>query len=355
MKLFESIKIGKKTAQNRIMMPPCVVIGTGSTDGSIGEFRMKHYEQRAKDGVGTIVVEAAAVQEDYRRFPCQIGLWSDKHLPEMKELADRIHQYPAVSTVQIYHAGGQTMIGPNTKIRFGPSAGKYDNGEMREATVDELEEVCESFVAAALRAQQAGFDGVEIHNAHGNLLTQMVSPLINKRTDAYGGALEGRMKLSLDILKGIRQACGNDFIVGVRIGGNEPSYEDGIEIARRYEANGVDYISVSGGFGDWSLLPPPPADFPYNAIVYGGALIKKEIQSIPIILVNDIKTAERGEWLVQNGFGDMIAYGRPLLAASDFVSRSKISPDYQSGCVGCRSCLWLSNHSKCPALKNKNV
>ena len=352
MKLFEPIKIGKKTAENRMMMPPCVILGTRTTNGRIGEFRIKHYEQRAKDGVGTIVIEAGAVQEDYRRFPDQVGIWSDNHIPEMKELAKRIHQYPVICTVQIYHAGGQTMVSQNNEIRFGPSAGKYDNGEMREATAEELEGVCESFIASALRVQEAGFDGVEIHNAHGNLLTQMVSPLINKRTDTYGGALESRMKLSMDILRGIRKACGNDFLIGTRIGANEPSYENGIKIARMYEENGVDYISVSNGYGDSSSLPPLPPDFPYNATVYGGALVKKETKGVPVILVNNIKTAERGEWLLQNGCGDMIAYGRPLLATPDFLSRSKSSPHLQSGCKGCRHCLWLSDYSKCPAFDN---
>jgi len=353
MKLFEPIKIGGKTALNRIMMPPCVVIGTGTVNGTIGEFRMRHYEQRAKDGVGIIVIEAAAVQEEYGRFPCQIGIWSDKHIPEMKELADRIHQYPSLCTVQLYHAGGQTMIPYNNVIRFGPSAGDYDGGVMREATVHELEGVCESFITAAIRIREAGFDGVEIHNAHGTLLTQMVSPLLNKRTDVYGGELENRMKLSLDILKGIRKACGSGFIIGVRMGANEPTYENGIQIARMLEENGADYISVSGGYGDMSKLPPPPADFPYNAIVYGGTLVKKETRGIPVILSNDIKTATRGEWLLQNGFGDMIAYGRPLLATPDFVSRAKESPGDCNDCIGCSHCIWLSDYTKCPTTKNK--
>ena len=352
MKLFEPINIRNKTAANRIMMAPCVVFGAGTTNGDVGEFRMNHYGQRAKDGVGTIVIEAVAVQEKcLGSIPALIGTWSDEHLPQLKELANRIHRYPAVSIVQIMHRGGRRTGLADNAIPFGPSAGQLEDDIMREATVEELEGVRDSFIAAATRVKEAGFDGVEMHNAHGFFLTQMVSAIINKRTDEYGGTLDKRMKLPLDILNGIRKTCGDDFIVGVRIGANEPNYDDGIQIAKKYEANGIDYVSVSAGYGDMSILPPPPPDFPYNAIVYGGALIKENIKSVPVILVNDIKTAERGEWLLQNGFGDMIAYGKPLLATPDFVSRARTEPQKNNDCVKCRQCHWFGDYKKCHAFR----
>ena len=351
MKLLEHIKIGSKSAANRIMMPPLVIFGTGTSNGEIGDYRMRHYEQRAKDGVGTIVVEATAVQKDYLITESQIGVWSDGHVPGLKDLASRIHKYPVISVVQLQHSGGRGKPAQGKGIPFGPSSGEFDKGIMREATIEELESVCVSFAEAALRIQEAGFDGVEIHNAHGYLLTQMVSPLINKRSDKYGGELENRMKLSIDILSGIRKACGQNFIIGVRLGANEPTYDDGIKIAQIFEKNGVDYLSVSSGHGDTSVLPAVPPDFPYNSVVYGGALVKRETDGVPVVLVNNINTAERGEWLLQNGYADMVAYGRPILATPDFVARAKTEPKNNSDCKGCKRCLWFTDYRKCPVLR----
>ncbi|MCL2094004.1 MAG: NADH:flavin oxidoreductase [Treponema sp.] len=347
MKLFDPINIGQKTSANRIMMPPCVVFGAATRNGEIGEFRLNHYSQRAKDGVGTIVIEASAIDENYTICPDQVGIWSDAQIPGLKELARQIHQYESLCMVQIHHAGANISTAAREEIPIGPSNGELRR-PMREASVAELEEICAMYIAAAQRAQEAGFDGVEIHGAHNYLLTQMASPLLNKRTDAYGGTLEKRLKLAIDVLQGIRAKCGEAFIVGIRMGANEPTYDEGIAIAGLYEQNGADYLSVSSGFGEASSLPPPPEDFPYNNTVYGGALVKKHSQGVPVILVNNILTAQRGEWLLQNGHGDMVAYGKPILATPDFVSRAKTSPDNNNDCLGCRPCVWFSNFTKCP-------
>ena len=234
MRIFEPVKINKMTAKNKIMMPPCVLFGINVPDGEVGDFRLEHYEERAKQGVGTVVVEAAAVNKDYLITRGQVGIWDDAQIAGLSELAERINKHGAISVIQIQHAGGKPLKEVNDSP-IGPSAMEYAGHNMREASKAELEQVCEQFIAAAVRAKKAGFHGVEIHNAHGYLLTQMVSPLINKREDEYGGTPEKRMKLSLDILKGIRKACGDDFIIGVRFGANEPDYNDGVFIAQKYE------------------------------------------------------------------------------------------------------------------------
>ena len=354
MRIFEPIAINKMQAKNRIMMPPLVVFGLTIPDGEVGEFRLEHYEQRAKSGVGTIVVEAAAVDKDYIITRGQIGIWEDSQIAELADLAERINKHGSISVIQIQHAGGKPLKEINASP-FGPSTMEYAGNNMREATKAELENVCEQFIAAALRAKKAGFHGVEIHNAHGYLLTQMVSPLINKREDEYGGTPERRMKLSLDILKGIRSACGDDFIIGVRFGANEPSYEDGVFIARQYDENGIDYLSSSHGY----LYPNReefnvPEDFPHNGIVYGGKIIKEHTNRAPVILVNEIKSIDQGEWLLQQNYGDMIAFGRPLLATKDMIER------YNSGqpdniCLYCKPwCSFGRTADICTAWRKKD-
>lgn len=339
MKIFESIKINKHTAKNRIMLPPVVVFGLETRDGEVGGFRMDHYEGFAKNNVGVIVVEAVAVNKDYIITPCQIGAYDDKFIPELSELADRIRKHGSIAVAQIQHAGGKPYA-PINENPFGPSEMDYNGHKMRSASVAELEGACDDFIKAAVRLKKAGFDGAEIHNAHGYLLTQMCSPLINKRDDDYGGTPEKRMKLSLDILKGIRRECGDDFIIGVRFGANEPSYENGIAIAKMYEDNGIDYLSASHGYQfpsreDFNV----PEDFPYNAIVYGGTKIKENVKKVPVILVNHIQNIAEGEWLLKRGLGDMIAYARPLLAANDMIAR--FQENKKDGiCLYCPRCKW---------------
>lgn len=323
MRIFEPLKINRMEAKNRIMMPPLVIFGLKIPDGEIGEFRLEHYEERAKNGIGTIVVEAAAVNKDYIISRGQIGIWANSQIAGLSELAERINKHGAISVIQLQHAGGKPLNDVNASP-FGPSSMEYAGRNMREASKAELENVCAEFISAAKRAKKAGFHGVEIHNAHGYLLTQMVSPLINKREDEYGGTPEKRMKLPLDILKGIRCECGDDFIIGVRFGVNEPNYEDGVFIAQMYENNGIDYLSASHGY----LFPNRkdfgvPEDFPHNAIVYGGKIIKDDVKRVPVILANEIKSIEQGEWLLEQNYGDAIAYGRSLLATKDMLTRYK--------------------------------
>ena len=351
MKLFSKIKINKKEANNRLMMPSMVVFGLDTRDGEIGEFRLNHYEARAKDGIGTIIVEAAAVSRDYAITPCQIGIWDDSFIGGLSELAERIKKYGSIAIIQLQHAGGKPHkdINPNP---FGPSEMEYVGHNMREASADELRNACDEFVAAAVRAKKAGFDGIEIHNAHGYLLTQMASPLLNKRTDEYGGTPEKRMKLSIDILKGIRAECGEDFIIGARFGSNEPSYAEGVVNAKIYEQNGIDYLSASSGYALPDEKFEVPEDFPNNDIVYGGKIIHDNVKSVPVILVNQIKSFEQGEWLLQQDYADMIAIGRPLLAVGDMIARFNRG-EPENICLYCNKpwCWWSKNPSECPGVK----
>jgi 2,4-dienoyl-CoA reductase-like NADH-dependent reductase (Old Yellow Enzyme family) len=178
-----------------------------------------------------------------------------------------------------------------------------------------------------------------------------LSPLINKRTDEYGGTLEKRMKLAVDILKSMRAECGEDFIIGVRFGANEPSYAEGLFIAKLYEQNGIDYLSASCGYSLPGEKFDVPEDFPNNAIVYGGKLIHDNIRSVPVILVNEIKSIAQGEWLLQQDYGDMIAFGRPLLASGDMIARFKDRLP-ENRCLYCKSwCFWARNPELCPGAK----
>ena len=351
-KLFEPITIRKTIIKNRIVFPPVVRVGMEAPNGIPGQDRIAHYEQLASNGIGLIILEACCIHPDGRLYPSQLGLWDDDQIEGMSRLVATIHNKGAACVAQIHHGGGKTHPEVNMNP-IGPSSYVTEGGsQVRQASIEELEAVCTQFIAAAVRAEKAGADGVELHGAHGYLLSEMASPLHNKRSDAYGGPLENRLRLALEIISGIRESTREDFVVGYRMGGTEPTHADGVEIAKLLEAAGVDYLHVSYGI-------PKPQDehrhisrnFPYNSVVYGASLVKQAVR-VPVIAVNRIDTIERGEWLLQNGHADMVAYARPMLADVDFLKHAMAGE--KSGCIYCNPrCFWFTDSSKCPARRKK--
>ena len=340
MTIFTPTKIGSLTVRNRIMFPPLVIFGLETRDGAVGEKRIEHYKLRAKHGVGTIVVEAAAIREDARLALCQVGIWKDEHIPELARLADAINSNGAASFIQIQHCGGKSIPEVNDH-KTGPVTMDFNGGMMYEASKEDIQQIVADFADAAYRAKRAGFSGVEIHGAHGYLLTQFHNPKINTRTDEYGGCTENRCRITLEILRAIKDKCGEDYPVGIRLGISEPTYDEGARIAELLDEAGIDYISASNGYdftSDKQSLGVPE-DFPNNAITYCAAAAKAKVKRAPVAAVNQIKTIENGEWLLNNGHADMIAYGRSLFATPDMITRYNEGKK-ENVCIYCRSCGW---------------
>jgi 2,4-dienoyl-CoA reductase-like NADH-dependent reductase (Old Yellow Enzyme family) len=220
----------------------------------------------------------------------------------------------------------------------------------RALSHDELVQLREDFINAAERVKKAGFDGIELHGAHGYLLNQFSSPQVNKREDGYGGDISGRLRLAGEIITGIRQRLGSDFIICCRMGGNEPSLEDGVRIAMELERLGVDMLHVSAsGFSE--NKPAVPEGFPYNWIVYCGVEIKRHV-SVPVIAVNEIKTPERAAFLIENNLADFAAIGKDLLADPEWANKARESRSISS-CLSCRPCKWFTIPEKCPKHKDQ--
>lgn len=340
MTIFSPVNIGKLTVRNRIMYPPLVIFGLDTSDGAVGQQRIAHYRRLAENGVGTIVVEAAAIRSDCGLALCQVGIWDDKHIPELSELAKGINDNGAASFIQLQHCGGKT-IPELSSDKIGPSSMEFNGSTMREATIYEISEIVRNFADAAYRAKLAGFSGVEIHAAHGYLLTQFHNPLINTRTDAYGGSTANRARITLEVLAAIKAKCGQDYPVGIRLGISEPDYAEGTAIAKLLDDAGIDYISASNGHSfslDRAELGVPE-DFPNNAITYCAAAVKKAVVSAPVIAVNQIKTIDNGEWLINSGHADMIAYGRSLFATPDMIPRYERG-ERENVCIYCKTCGW---------------
>jgi len=347
--LFSPIKVRNTIIKNRVVMPPMVCFGFGGDDGLVTEKHNSHYEARAKGGVGLIIIEATCIDKSGRLSTDQLGLWSDEQIPGFTRLAGICHQYGAKVLVQIHHAG---LSAPQsiTSTLLAPSnyQGKMKGNVIsaRALTLSEINALQSKYVAAALRAQKAGLDGIEFHGAHGFLISQFFSPRINKRTDAFGGSLYNRLRFLAEIIARMRPTTGNDFIIGCRMGCNEPDLKTSTKIAKILEISGIDLLHISIGLrSPRGKGPAVPEGFNYNWVVYGGTEIKKNV-NVPVIVVNGIRTPEQASYLVEQGLADFTAIGKGLLADPEWANKAQ---DHKPiiPCINCKNCKFFGPEGIC--------
>lgn len=344
MDIFTPIRIGNTEIRNRIVFPPFVNFGWSDTDGKAGKKHIEHYRLLARGGTGLIIVEATCVAPHGRIFSYQLGLWDDKQIAGQRNIASACKAEGATVLVQLHHAGLLTRKAVSDKA-YGPSTDP-DNERSVALSAEEIVAIREAFVAAAIRARNAGFHGIELHGAHGYLLNQFTNSAINRRNDEYGGSLANRLKLSREIITDIRSAVGTDFIIGYRLAGCSPTLNDGIAIAKELEQLGVDLIHVSHG-GTKGVLPEIPDGFEFNPVVYMGTEIKKQL-GIPVITVNQIQTPQRANKLIQSGMADMVAIGRDMAIDPEWVNKAKRGESIHY-CIDCKpKCKRYVKAESCP-------
>ena len=262
--IFKPIKIGQVEIKNRFFVSP-MVTNYCKNDGKATETFIAYHEARAKGGWGLIITEDYAIDPNGRAFPYIPGLWEDGQIDSHAELTRRVHAHGAKIFAQIYHAGRQTQ---KAIIGTDPVAPTAINCPVmldmpRELTTEEVEQLVEKFGDCALRAKKAGFDGVQVHGAHGYLVSEFMSPYSNKRFDKYGGNLFGRMRFPLEIIADIRKKCGADFAIDFKISGDEiapggRNIEDTKTIVRLLEDAGINSVNVSiGVYASWYTQVPP--------------------------------------------------------------------------------------------------
>lgn len=346
--IFSETSIKNLKIKNRIVMAPMVCFGYAKEDGFVTNENIRHYEERAKGGIGLIIVEATCVSSSGRLADSQLGIWSEEHIAGLSKITEVCHKYGAKVILQIHHAGFKAPISVS-KDRI--SSSEYIKAELssRALTIEEIHSIQAEFINAAIRAKKADFDGIELHGAHGYLLSQFFSPLINKRTDNYGGSITNRVRVASEIIAGIRGNLGDNFIIGVRIGGNEPDLEQGREVAKELEKAGADLLHVSAGMFTEEGFQIPK-DFKYNSIVYNGIQIKKHV-NIPVIAVNGIKTPERAKDLIENDLVDFIAIGKPLLVDAEWANKAENGAEIIS-CLECPRCKRFSPNGLCVKISN---
>lgn len=343
-KLFDSYIIKNQKIKNRIVLPPMVCFGWTDDRGFVCDRHVKHYEKIAESGTGLIILEATCINKDARLSDTQLGIWSDNHIEGLSRIAAACHKHGAVVLIQIHHAG---FMSPRTVIEntlvLSDFVTKRFNA--RSMTIKELREIQQDYTRAAIRAEKAGFDGIELHGAHSYLINQFMSPIANKRTDEYGGDLAGRSRFALEIIKDIKKSVNKDFIIDYRMGGNEPTLEEGIEVAKVLENAGVDILNVSSGI-NFEITPEAPEGFPYHWIVYNGTQIKRNV-NIPVIVVFGIDTPEKAAYLIDNDMADFVAIGKGQLADHSWT-RHAMEKEAIAACLKCPNCSWLVNGENCP-------
>jgi 2,4-dienoyl-CoA reductase-like NADH-dependent reductase (Old Yellow Enzyme family) len=334
MKIFEPIKLKNVLFQNRAVMAPMVPFGMPErTDGVMSDTLLRHYLDRAANGMGLMITQSLSVTS---KLPAAggTGIYADDHIDHLRSIAAACHEQNTKLFVQLAY----------------PSAGHQNGDSVNGLTADEIAEIKEEFVRAAFRCREAGCDGVELHGAHGYFLNMFASPLANQRTDSNGGDLDGRLHLVRNIVDGIRTFLDDDFIVSYRMGLND-NMEMDIQTARVLEALGVELLHVSSGISE-GRHTAIPEDFPYNSIVFSGTELRRHV-NIPVVVVNDIRTLDRGNALLEDGLCDFAAFGKPFLADPLFYKNSIGKMDHQP-CFRCKKCLWFTHYDRCPAYRMGN-
>ncbi len=338
-RLFEPITINGVHIQNRIVMP---AMGMSFTDRY--EFNDRYrafYRERAHGGVGLMIIGPVAIDR-VGSAPFMPGLFLDEHIAPFRKFTDELHRDTGVKLgTQLFQMGRNAFSIFTGLQPIAPSAVKsiISNEMPREMTLDDIEEVKQSFAKGAVRAGEAGFDYIEILGCTGYLISQFLSPLTNHRTDEYGGSLENRMRFGLEVIARVREAVGRNVFVGIRVAGNDfiegghTNMESALFCAEAEKA-GVDAINVTGGWHETNI-PQLTTDVPPGAYVYLAHGIKEKVH-IPVFASNRLGDPCVAERALRSGSCDLVCWGRPLIADPELPRKAKEGRlDEATLCIAC--------------------
>lgn len=335
MQLFQDGKLGNVTVENRYIVAPMTRV-SADDDGKANERMKEYYERYAKGGFGTVISEGIYLDESYSQgYYNQPGLANETHMNAWKPVVEIVQAHGAKMIAQLMHAGGQAQGNSYKDETIAPSAVAPKGEQLpfyggsgpfptpKEMTGEQINDVKKAFVDAAKYAKQAGFDGVEIHGANGYLLDQFLTDYLNHREDQYGGSLENRLQLTLEVIEEVRKAVGDEYMIGIRISQGKvadqaykwPNGEKDAEyIFCQLGKTSLDYIHVTdrdateSGFGEGTKTLTAAA---------------KEFGGLPTIANGGLGDPEKAESLIQEGEADFVSQGTSALANPDMPNRVK--------------------------------
>jgi len=364
--LFETTKMNQMELKNRFVRS-ATWEGLANPDGSCSEELTDLVVELAKGQVGLIISSYAYVNPTGQTSIRQLGIYDDRFVAGYKKMVEKVHHEGSKIIMQIVHAGCRTSIQSVKSKSFGPSSIEIEDCSGREMTKSEILQTIGDFTLAAVRAKNAGFDGVQIHAAHGYLLSQFLSPLFNKRTDEYGGSIENRARLTLEIFHAIRSALGKQFIISIKL--NSEDFTEGgftlsemLEVSAMLESAGIDAIELSGSLSlkiskHITVRKGRFDSKEKEAYHRDAAKLYKEKITVPLILVGGIRTYEVAQELVEKEQADYISLCRPLIREPHLIRRWQSGDTERATCISCNKCSEALSTGKglhCVLEKQKN-
>ena len=328
---FSPFRINGKTAKNRFIRS-ATNSHLDNTDGTISDAELEMYDALGRGEVGTIITGHMSVSPnlDYRADIAQPSIGSDEFIPGIKRVADKIHEYGALAIAQI------SIAGPKGLTPF----------DFNELSTEEMEHIRDWFIDAALRSQQAGFDGVQVHIAHWYLLQAVVNRDLNHRTDKYGGSDENLIRLPKEIIDGIRKECGPDFLIYVKM--NAHNTADAIDdygllayYVETLSESGVDLVEISGS--DFTRQTRTAECYYLDAVKY----LRERFPGLPLSLVGGIYTEDAIDRVLETT--DFVSLSRTLLTQPDFIVKLRNGEAVRSRCIHCNKCfeIFATKYERC--------
>ena len=370
--LFSPIKIGNFEAPNRVCHVP-TDISSANADGSVNQRVITYHEEIAKGGCGFIICGASTPDKKTGRPTATcLAVDEDPLIPGLAELAEAMHRHGAKNSVQIQHPGRQSawprkgLISATDMVADIPASAGHEvvyaqaeakGKSIRAMSVDEIYDLVEKFAEGAWRVQQAGFDSVELHGAHGYLIAQFMSPYVNKRNDRFGGSFMSRMRFPIEIIHTIQFKCGPDFPIGIRYSGEEwieggRMLEESVRAAELFEGHGVAFLDISAGIFEMPGPTMDPMYYPQGWNTYTADEIKKHVK-IPVITSHTLRDPDYCEKILAEGKTDMVGLSRQLIADPYWADKANAGKKEEirrciSCLVGCwQESLMIKRHMRC--------
>ena len=345
--MFEFTEINGMKLANRFVRS-ATWEGMAGDDGACSPKLVGLMSRLAKGDVGLIITSHAYVREDGQAGPWQLGIYDDALIKGLRQMTQAVHDHGGSIVLQAAHGGffanakltGQTPLAPSHVEGMAKSPRK-------EMSVDEFQEIVGAFAEAASRAREAGFDGVQIHSAHGYLLSQFLSPAFNKRADEYGGSLENRAKPLLEVLRQVREAVGADYPVLVKMNSEDfldggLTLEDSLKVGAMLQEGGIDAIELSGGTIVSGKLSPSRMGIKSEekeAYFRESAKAFKEALNVPIIMVGGIRSFQLAERMVALGYTDYVSMSRPFIREPGLIKRWASGDLSKAACISDNQCF----------------
>jgi len=340
--LFEPCTIGNLQLPNRFLRS-ATWDATADVSGSATDNSVALYRELAKGEIGLIISGYAFVSEHGKANPGQYGVHTDEMIPGLRRLVDVVHEQDGRIALQIVHSGiNSGWFSPQGIPVLAMSHLSDFKHPHREMTTEDIEGIIADFAAGAVRGIEAGFDAIQLHGAHGYLMSQVISPLYNQRTDDWGGTAENRRRFHLEVIRAVRKAIGQDFPLFIKFGIADDrdgglTLEEGLEATKQMVAAGLDAVEVSAGIG--MPIPQATKDDSEPTPFRKRAAAAKQAVSVPIGAVAGIRSLETAQDIVDSGDADMVAMCRPFIREPQLIARWRRGDTKRATCISCNRCM----------------